>query len=342
MARSGTVAGATWTRRNLPAVGKALLVCLVISTMVHVTVVATMSLLGGAGGSAGGENGHGGGGGHTVEIAVAGPAIADEPQPGLPAAPAPAPEPIERDTDPDPAHVPRSEPEPQPEPAAEPELPPVPHDDPVQLPETSTAETEPPSDAPAEPDTAEQVASGTGAEDSSGRLEGPEGVRDLILGSAGLLPGSVAEQRALLPRPMQCDDPVRGEWRAHKFSPLYGDWARFTLRIERHGNRLSGTITSRMWKGNRFDSSPPPCTIGSHDYTVRMNAFGHVDGRRITFGANSYRIVAAHCPSPFFGYNPDHFSGEIDPERQEFQSVNNDGGRDIDAPYLFRRVSCDP
>ena len=32
-----------------------------------------------------------------------------------------------------------------------------------------------------------------------------------------------------------------------------------------------------------------------------------------------------------WGYNLDNFSGEIDPEIQEFQSLNNDGGRDVDG-----------
>lgn len=341
-------------RRTLQAVGTGLLVCLVVSVGIHATVFVGLHLMGTPGG--GGEEGQGGGGGDTVEISVAGPALLDEPQPGVPP---PAEEP------------PPPEPEPEPEVAAAPPEPPpqrVHHPDPVQLPE-EPEEQEPeetaqetvretpdePTDTPErqEPvevaeranaaDPQDPIASGTGAErDSFGRLEGPEGLRELILGSAGLLPGSLAEQSALLPERQQCDDPVVGVWRAHKFNPLHGDWAQFTLKIRRDGNRLHGTILTRLWRGTRFDSSPPPCRIGSHDYTVSMRAQGRVEGQRISFGANSYRVVRAHCPSPFFAYNPDHFSGEIDPEQQEFQSVNNDGGRDVNAPYLFRRTGCDP
>lgn len=141
---------------------------------------------------------------------------------------------------------------------------------------------------------------------------------------------------------MQCDDPVAGVWRAQKYNPRWNDWARFTLRVRREGSRLEGTITTRLWNGGRFDSSPPPCRLGAHDYTVRMRAQGSVDGRRIDFGARTYRVLRAHCPSPFFDYNPDHFSGTVDPARNEFQSVNNDGGRDVDTPYVFRRTGCDP
>jgi hypothetical protein len=42
-----------------------------------------------------------------------------------------------------------------------------------------------------------------------------------------------------------------------------------------------------------------------------------------------------------FGYNLDRFSGVIDHEIEEFQSVNNDGGRYVNVPTVFRRVSCD-
>jgi hypothetical protein len=39
-------------------------------------------------------------------------------------------------------------------------------------------------------------------------------------------------------------------------------------------------------------------------------------------------------------YNLDHFTGRIDTELQEFQSVNNDGGRAVNEPKVFRRVRC--
>ena len=336
------------------AVGVGLLVCLVLSVMMHVTVFVAFSLAGGDGGSFSGEDGLGGAGGDTVEIAVGGPELFPEPQPGVPpaqeatqetAAQAEAREEAEAQAD---ERAPRER---------------VYHEDPVRIPaeteEDEREEAEPEQEVAAqdaEPAPESEVEraeiaerpgplhSGTGApEDQSGRLEGPEAARSLILGSAGFLPGSVAEQRAMLPERRTCDDPVAGVWRAHKYNPLHGDWAVFTLHIEREGTRLRGKITSRGWTGSRFDSTPPPCRIGMHDYTVEMRATGFADGHRITFGARSYRIVHADCPSPFYtGYNPDRFSGTIDPEAQEFESVNNDGGRDINSPYLFRRIGCDP
>ena len=72
-----------------------------------------------------------------------------------------------------------------------------------------------------------------------------------------------------------------------------------------------------------------------------MVAHGQVDrGTHLRFGASSYSIVATQCPTASANYAPDNFSGAIDPNRQEFQSVNNDGAVDIDAPYVFRRTGC--
>ncbi len=188
------------------------------------------------------------------------------------------------------------------------------------------------------------AASGTDATTTdSGRAREAARVRRLILGSAGLIPGSVDAQRALLPPPITCDDPVAGVWRAHRYDPRAEDWALFTLTITRESeDRITGTIVSHMWSGSAGDYSPPVCMPGGMDYTVRMNASGTVNGQRITFGAQTYRVVRASCPIPFFGYNADHFTGTIDETIQEFQSVNNDGGRDINAPYVFRRISCGP
>lgn len=209
---------------------------------------------------------------------------------------------------------------------------------------TQEAATEP-GQALATPAAGTQAASGTGAQTTDmGRPAGERGIGDLILRSAGLIPGSVAQQRSLLPGAAHCDDPVVGVWRAHKYSPQFRDWAHFTLRVRRaDSDRLEGTITTRLWNGTRFDSTPPPCGPDLYDYTVQMNARGMARGQSITFGSRAYRVLRATCPRPFgLTYNPDRFSGTIDPDRQEFQSVNNDGGRDINAPYLFRRIDCDP
>ncbi len=89
-----------------------------------------------------------------------------------------------------------------------------------------------------------------------------------------------------------------------------------------------------------FDRVPPGCALGGFDMTVSMNALGRADAGRITFGSSRYSVVANRCFSPDASYAPDHFSGTIDAARQEFQSLNNDGFNDINAPYVFRRTGC--
>jgi hypothetical protein len=188
---------------------------------------------------------------------------------------------------------------------------------------------------------------GTGADQtSSGRSAGPDDarLRALLSGSVGggVLGGSSLGDVALLTEASRCPDPVAGTWTAHRYSPEFRDWARFTLSITRVGDRLTGTIRTRMWRGLASDIRPPVCAPGGWDYTVEMNAHGSVSGDHFDFGAREHHIAHVECASPLFGYNPDHFSGTFDVERDELLTVNNDGGRDIDAAYTFRRSSCQP
>jgi hypothetical protein len=156
-------------------------------------------------------------------------------------------------------------------------------------------------------------------------------------------PASIEEQRARLPPPATCDDPVEGEWRGKKWEARWGNWFAVSLEVRRvapASNQLTGRIVAQLWYATERDVEPPPCSpsVRRH-YTVEIPAFGSIDGQRIRFGANSYRVVAIHCGS-MEGYNPDNFSGTIDPSIQEFQSVNNDGGRAVNDPMVFRRVRC--
>ena len=174
----------------------------------------------------------------------------------------------------------------------------------------------------------------------SGRLAGPVALPSPLLGAGG---DTVEGQRALLPHAIKCSDPVAGKWEALKFSPAQGDWVHFSLTVRRDAaGRLSGTILSHTWSGTAFDREPPPaCMPGGFDLTVSMNASGRADASgAITFGSSAYSLVNVRCASLGNSYAPDNFSGTIDPARQEFQSVNNDGANDINAPYVFRRVGC--
>lgn len=161
-----------------------------------------------------------------------------------------------------------------------------------------------------------------------------------------LAAATVEEQRRRLPPAADCDDPVTGVWKSHKHDPRYGDWYMFTLTVERSPedpNRLAGTIHAHSWTGGPQQEEPPPCGPGVWHWTVMMNAAGSVSPTgEIRFGGIDWRPENAYC-GRMLGpgeYNPDHFSGTIDPAIQEFQSVNNDGGRSVNDPMVFRRVSC--
>lgn len=156
-------------------------------------------------------------------------------------------------------------------------------------------------------------------------------------------PATVAEQRARLPPPATCKHPVAGTWQSHDFDERHQDWTIFTLDItpvEGSETELKGTITNHTWYADNSQSEPPPCR-GQLEYFISMDAVGQYNDGFISFGGvGSWRMDEERCGSFRMGYNLDNFSGSIDPDLQEFQSVNNDGGRAVNDPTVFRRVSC--
>ena len=94
------------------------------------------------------------------------------------------------------------------------------------------------------------------------------------------------------------------------------------------------------WSGGTRDEKPPGCRPGGQEIFVKQPGKGSLDADgKVDFGASSYTIDRVACGQSS-RYNPDHFTGKIDLDRQEFQSVNNDGGRYINDPFVFRRVRC--
>jgi len=166
---------------------------------------------------------------------------------------------------------------------------------------------------------------------------------------------TVEEQRARLPPPAQCADRVEGTWLALKYEPDYGDWYEYTLVIKRVEptdagaeknvpGALVGDMFSHTWFGNDKQSKPPPCVGGlrstNREVIIKMPGKGRIDpDGKVFFGSSSYtvdKVICGQAPR----YNPDNFSGVVDTELQEFQSVNNDYGRSVNEPVVFRRVAC--
>lgn len=167
----------------------------------------------------------------------------------------------------------------------------------------------------------------------------------LVLVVPSRAPATVAEQRARLPPAATCgDDAVAGVWRSHKYNPTFGDWEIFTLTIERvpgSPTELRGKIENHSWQGGPNDSEPTQCRTG-FEWVVGMDGRGSVtEDLQIRFGGiGQWRLERTICRHGPGGYNLDNFSGTIDPSILEFQSVNNDGGRAVNEPTVFRRVAC--
>ena len=167
-----------------------------------------------------------------------------------------------------------------------------------------------------------------------------------------LAPATIEEQRTRLPPPASCQDPIEGIWMSHKYEVPGDEWMIFTLEIHRAPGApvnppqgavtpLVGHIQAHAWLGaGPQASAPPACTAGLAHWTVEMTAEGNVTGQRVAFWGTRWAVGNVFCGPRYFGYNLDHFSGVLEPGIQEFQSVNNDGGRAINDPTVFRRVRC--
>jgi len=170
-----------------------------------------------------------------------------------------------------------------------------------------------------------------------------------LLAVPGRAPATIAEQRARLPPPAQCgDDIVQGVWKSHKYDQRFGEWVIFTLEIHRLADdrsRLVGKIGNHSWTGGPQQQEPPPCDPGVFQWIIETDAEGSVDSTgHIRFhGVGQWRLVQRVCPTNLWsGYNLDNFDGMIDTQLNEFQTHNNDGGRDVNEPYVFRRIDCFP
>ena len=153
-------------------------------------------------------------------------------------------------------------------------------------------------------------------------------------------PATVEEQRARLPPPAACASPVAGTWKALSFDVRQQRW--YDLRLEvredpQDASRLTGKISVDTWEGGASASEPPvPCT---GRYRGTMPGSGSFANGLVDFHGGDFTLAEVVC-GQFISYNPDRFTGRLEPERQEFQAVNNDGGAAVNEPVVFRRVGC--
>jgi hypothetical protein len=151
--------------------------------------------------------------------------------------------------------------------------------------------------------------------------------------------GTVEEQRARLPPPADCTDPVEGRWMGLLYVKTRTEWYEMTLDVHRAdagSDDLHGEILAHWWAGREKDKVPPACTPAHHEFVVHQPATGGIHGQHVDFGAKTIERFDPICGETG-GYSPDSFSGVIDPKLQEFQSVFNELGE----PLVFRRIKCD-
>jgi hypothetical protein len=153
-------------------------------------------------------------------------------------------------------------------------------------------------------------------------------------------PATVEEQRARLPPAAECTSPVAGKWKALVYQELSGIWYEFILEVREDDNNpatLKGEIFVDAWDGSAHTPEPPvPC---QRRYKVKMPGSGRFVDGRFEFGGGRWELQEVVC-GVFTSYNPDHFSGQLEPEIHEFQAVNNDGGMAVNEPAVFRRIRC--
>jgi len=161
----------------------------------------------------------------------------------------------------------------------------------------------------------------------------------LVIGGSEA-PATIEAQRARLPPAAECASPVAGRWKALAFFEIQNTWYEYTLEIRedpKDPTILTGTIFVDSWAGPADRIEPPePCIARDKG---KMEGHGSFVNGNVTFAGGEYHVTEHVC-GPRYGYNPDQFTGRLEPERQEFQSVNNDGGVAVNEPMVFRRIGC--
>jgi hypothetical protein len=130
----------------------------------------------------------------------------------------------------------------------------------------------------------------------------------------GIMWGTIEEQRARLPPPADCADPVDGVWLGIEDDAARNNWYEFTLVIHRPDPRKSelvGEVVSHAWSGGKEVKEPPPCAPGRFEHMVHMPADGTVTGNRLYFGGKSVKTDDVLCGSQL-PYYPDKFTGTVD------------------------------
>ncbi len=141
---------------------------------------------------------------------------------------------------------------------------------------------------------------------------------------------------------LACGDPTAGTWvSVPRFNERFEDWRVFTLEVPAGSEpgAMRGTLHAHIWSGGPEDAAPDECRKGMMDYRVSMETVGvRGEDGSVRVDAGPWALEEGSCgETP--GYNPDHLVGRV--EGGAIRSVNNDGGRAVNDPVGFERVSCE-
>lgn len=157
-------------------------------------------------------------------------------------------------------------------------------------------------------------------------------------------PATIEEQRARLPAPAHCADPIEGTWVSLRFVPHAHTWNFVTATLRRSApgaEALVGELLVESWTGDAAQTTPPACGPRVRHQVFEQTVVGRWDDltRRVSIDATAWWSRAVHCRG-WGNYALDHYTGAVDRERDELQAVNNDNSSAVNEPAVFRRVSC--
>jgi len=141
-----------------------------------------------------------------------------------------------------------------------------------------------------------------------------------------------------------CPDPIAGVWKARVWREDADEWDEVMLTIERAGATLRGDMVVTTWDGDQAQTEPPRCPDGLPAISrVAEQARGSFDDGHVDFAGEDPRRVILPCGvAPGGRYNPDHFTGELDPDSARLILMNDDGNVDQGRPHVFTRTRCKP
>jgi len=155
---------------------------------------------------------------------------------------------------------------------------------------------------------------------------------------------NIEEQRARLPPPAPCTDPVEGVWMSHAWYPHIGHWYIFKMeihRVPRSPTALTGAIHAHYWPGEQ-NVEPPVCGAVEWRRAISaVTATGTIVGNRLQFRGTRLGPIQLLCgPPPTTENVLATWTGTLDPALHEFQSVLDAGPTWVAVPTVFRRIRC--